>query len=264
MKIAVLFNLSASGGTVCSSVLTASKSISILNEFHPLAIQQGTFMPASPIGNLLQSGIDFSELEIVELQKQVLNDVVIPNIKKRNMNLFIRWHSYSDYLTKTISNERMKLARMVIDDLDYKSVVILRDPLSTYISNYSEEFINYGFKTFLERYTLFVEENKLNDLYRYEELMMNSDKFSSLGNKLFGDWNSNQIDPKNWKTISGTKKNVKSGIREPNIFSLVDARRLLPLNVYDEIEENRNELDLITKELGYKNKNFDEIRLRFK
>jgi FtsZ-binding cell division protein ZapB len=250
-RVIILRNLSCSGGTYLTSVLTARRDISVLNEFHPCESTPGHFSPNSLIGNLVNSGTTVEPKVLFSYRTREINTLK----HKQGLNLgdylFIRWHSYFDYFTGFNLNEnRVQLFGEFCEKTECKVFTVLRDPLTSYVSNVVEGFLNISFGEYLIKYEQFVAESDHAELYRYEDICLSASALEEISTRFLGYWNPEQLDSKNWKPLSGTR-HLKTSNEKPNLVSLNDARKILHKFTFSEIEHSMDDLEALNLKTGY-------------
>jgi hypothetical protein len=251
LQSVILRNLSCSGGTFLASVLSANRSVYLLNEFHPLETTPGAFTPNSFIGNFLNHNT-YNDLDIVLNSRieQVKN--LGKNLDLTQGSLLIRWHSYFDFLTPYFFAPARSTNFQKFSSLTNSRVfTVIRDPLSSYISNVVEGFISMSLNEYVARYETFIAESEKTFLFRYEDLVTDSKALAGLSERMFGSWSKEQLDSTNWKAISGTKHLRKDSNAKVENVSILDAVKILEKFDFCNIKDGVDNLNRVSEIAGY-------------
>ena len=247
----ILRNLSCSGGTFLTNVFSANRKICLLNEFHPLEAIKGSFTPSSLIGNLLNHNAYNNPNTVLKYRIEQIN-ALDKDLDLSQKKLFIRWHSYYDYLSPYFSDPaRLDHFQKFVSETNSRVFTIIRDPLASYISNVVEGFISMSLNHYLTRYEAFVSESDQMHFFRYEDLVKDSKTLALVSERIFGSWSEEQLDSKNWSSISGTKYLRKDSVSEPENVSILDAIKILKKFEFCKIEEALENLSRVSDVCGY-------------
>ena len=246
-KVFLLRNLSCSGGTFITSVLTARNDTALINEFHAFEKTPKNFTPNSLIGNLLNSMSFINRDEVLDYRISEINELKIENFNFEHNKLFIRWHSYCDYLTDEIDylNREINFQKFC-SETKCEVLTIIRDSLTSYTSNVIEGFIQMSLGNFLQRYEVFFNEIANKNIFKYQDFCVNPKQFEEVSLKLFGSWNQTQLNSLNWKSIAGSRFLEEKDWGEANLATLEDARSILGDFQFSELEENLEKLEQVT------------------
>jgi hypothetical protein len=247
----VLRNLSCSGGTFLTKVFSANRKVCLLNEFHPLEAIEGSFTPSSLIGNFLNHNTYDNPDTVLKYRIEQVNNLS-KELELAQETLLVRWHSYFDYLTPYFSDPaRHDHFQKFISETNSKVFTIIRDPLASYVSNVVEGFISMSLNQYLTRYETFIAESDQVSLFRYEDLVKDSEVLAVISKRFFGSWNENQLDPTNWRAVSGTKYLRTESVSEVENVSVLDAIRILKKFEFCNIEDAREKLNRVSDMCGY-------------
>jgi hypothetical protein len=247
----VFRNLSCSGGTFLTSVLSANRKVCLLNEFHPLEAIQGSFTPNSLIGNLLNHNTYINPSTVLNYRIEQVNSLG-KELELAQKTLFIRWHSYFDYLTPYFSDPaRIDHFQKFTSETNSRVFTVIRDPLASYVSNVVEGFISMSLDDYLTRYEAFIAESDQKSMFRYEDLVRDSKVLAVISESMSGSWSEEQLDLTNWRAISGTKYLRSDPVTEVEDISVLDAIKILKKFEFCNIEDARENLNRVSVMCGY-------------
>lgn len=177
--VRILHHFACTGGTLLSKCIAVMPNTQLLSEVNPLSTLnevQGkpSFAPTDMIRQMRQSTRGVEPSVIVELFLNDL-DVIYGEALKQGYRLVLRDHSYSHYCSGPAVSDGPHLAAMVARRYDVLSVLTVRNPVESFLSQKShgwpEHFQPFTFDEYCKRYVAFVEDHRGIPVFKYEDFL---------------------------------------------------------------------------------------------
>lgn len=178
--VRVIQHLSCTGGSVMSKCLAALPNVALLSEVNPLSrLHIADTKPRFSPTDLTYLALCGKFPLINELSENIFKanmGVLIKHTESLGKYLLIREHSHSDYLTAQEPVGLSTVRRLLNQDYRLKFVLTVRHPIDSYLAlqhNDWIEFIPNTFDEYCRRFLLFIEQNQLTTIYKYEDFVSN-------------------------------------------------------------------------------------------
>ena len=174
--VRIVHHFACTGGTLLCKCLAVMPNTQLLSEIDPFSTQNShisDFAPTDIITQMRQSTAGVDEDLITELFMSNLK-VIIGSAITKGQRLILRDHSHGQYCTSRNVDNRQSFHSLVTENYPVKSIVLVRDPLDSYLSLLSNGWVHFSPETFDEyckRYLLFLKDYEDSPIVRYEDFV---------------------------------------------------------------------------------------------
>ncbi len=178
--VRTVHHLACSGGTLISKCIASMPNTQVLSEVDPLSnygysSNKPKFAPTNMVALMRQSSRGTTTELILEL---FLNNLEAIYFKSQSdgLRLILRDHAHSHYCVNTSIPERPSLLRIIETRFSTLSVVVVRDPIDSYLSLQDNGWLHFSPATFDEycgRYITFIRSYKGLPIICYEDFVEN-------------------------------------------------------------------------------------------
>jgi hypothetical protein len=249
--IRTIHHFACTGGTLISKCIASMPNTQLLSEVDPLSTPVSPsadlqFAPTDMITLMRHSTRGTSVELIVELFLSNL-EIVYTESLNTGLRLVLRDHAHSHYCRGSKVPERLNLLRLVAARFPTLSVVTVRDPIDSYLSLKTNEWVHFTPSTFDEycaRYIAFIEAYRDVPVIRFEDFTHEpKTEMSKICDFLDLPFNPDFCDLFGVHQISGDSGRAGNKI-EPR------SRRFIDAVLINEIEASAN-YQLLRSKLGY-------------